>query len=227
MALFLTLLPLYIAGNIHCLGMCGPLVMLLGAHPYRLYYFLGRTTSFTIVATLSGLLGASLTYFFGELHIPVATTFVFSFMILAIGFFSLVNFELIGQQQVGKMFSGVGRRISLLMTQKGRLPVFLFGLLTVVLPCGQTLVVFSACALAQDPWIGFFNGLAFALLTSPSLWLAMRFKGLFSKAKGSYKALFGGLTFGVASLGFARGAAEIGWLEHLSWVTPWFHLVLY
>jgi sulfite exporter TauE/SafE len=201
--------------------------MLLGAHPYRTYYFLGRTASFTAVATLSGFLGASLTYIFGELHIPVVTTFFFSFLILAIGFFTFVNFEVIGQQQVGKMFSGVGKKISLLMTQKGRLPIFLFGLLTVVLPCGQTLVVFSACALTQNPWEGFINGLAFSLLTSPSLWLAMRFKGLFAKAKNSYQALFGSLTLGVASLGFARGAAEMGWLEHFAWDTPWFHLVLY
>lgn len=226
MSLFLALLPLYIAGNIHCLGMCGPLVMLLGSHPYRTYYFLGRTASFTTVATLSGFLGASLTYFFGELHIPVATTFIFSFLILITGFFTLTNLEL-GQQRFSRLFSGIGKRISLLMVQKGRLPIFLFGLLTVVLPCGQTLVVFSACALAQDPWVGFYNGLAFALLTSPSLWLAMRFKGLFSKAKSSYKVLFGSLTLGVASLGFARTAAEIGWIEHLAWETPWFHLALY
>lgn len=206
--------------------MCGPLVMLLGSHPYRTYYFLGRTTSFTAVATLSGLLGASLTYFFGELHIPVATTLLFSILILVTGFFSLTSLQF-GQQRLGQLFSGLGKKGSLLMIQKGRLPIFLFGLLTVALPCGQTLVVFSACALAQDPWTGFINGLAFSLLTSPSLWLAMRFKGLFSKAKNSYQMLFGSLTLGVASLGFARAAAEIGWIEHLAWITPWFHLVLY
>ena len=35
---------------------------------------------------------------------------------------------------------------------------FLFGFFTVALPCGQTLVVFSACALAGSGWIGFCNG---------------------------------------------------------------------
>ena len=39
MRVFLTLLPLYIFVNLHCLVMCGSLVLMLGGHKHRNFYF--------------------------------------------------------------------------------------------------------------------------------------------------------------------------------------------
>ena len=57
MTLLLTMLPLYLFGNVHCLGMCGPLVMLIGQHHFRYFYFVGRTLSFTLAGGLAGAAG--------------------------------------------------------------------------------------------------------------------------------------------------------------------------
>lgn len=60
MTLFFSLLPLYLFGNLHCIGMCGPLVMLIGRHRHRYFYFAGRVASFSLAGLLAGELGAVL-----------------------------------------------------------------------------------------------------------------------------------------------------------------------
>ena len=63
MTLFFSLLPLYLFGNLHCIGMCGPLVMLLGQHRYRFFYFAGRLASYSLAGLFAGELGAVLHVF--------------------------------------------------------------------------------------------------------------------------------------------------------------------
>jgi sulfite exporter TauE/SafE len=109
-------------------------------------------------------------------------------------------------------------------------PIFLFGLGTVLLPCGQTLIVFSACALEGDPWIGWVNGLAFALLTSPSLFLAMHATRWLCRFKGYYNLGIGLCGAAVGILALARGFAELNWISH--WILnpdaeACYHIVLY
>ena len=76
MSLLLTMLPLYLFGNLHCLGMCGPLVAMIGHHRFRYYYFLGRTLSFTLAAMAAGGAGAVLHLFLNQYHISALTSFL-------------------------------------------------------------------------------------------------------------------------------------------------------
>jgi sulfite exporter TauE/SafE len=66
MTLLLAMLPYYLLGNLHCLGMCGPLTMMLGAHRFRYFYFAGRLFSFTLAGGIAGELGAVLNVFFNQ-----------------------------------------------------------------------------------------------------------------------------------------------------------------
>jgi sulfite exporter TauE/SafE len=91
---------------------------------------------------------------------------------------------------------------------------FLFGFFTVLLPCGQTLVVFSACALVADPLVGLGNGFAFACLTTPSLVLAMHTYKFFNKLKRHSNTILGLSTIFVGILACCRGFAEMGWISH-------------
>ena len=93
-----------------------------------------------------------------------------------------------------------------------------------MLPCGQTVVVFSACALSGDPFVGLLNGLAFALLTSPSLFLAMQVRTLFPNAKAYYNKVVGLSAIFVGLLAFCRGFAELEIIPHLA---LGHHLVFY
>lgn len=220
MSLMLSMLPVYLLGNFHCIGMCGPLVMMLGRHRYRYYYFLGRTLSFSLAAALAGGAGAILYDLLAAYHLPALVSFFFGFLLLFFGISTLRGWSL---PTFGR---GISQTLSLLLLKEKPLPTFLFGFFTVLLPCGQTLVVFAACALYGDLFTGFINGMAFALLTSPSLWLAMRAQTMLQGMRNHYNTILGICSLVVGSLAVCRGLAEAGAIPHLV-INQNYHLVLY
>ena len=96
MTTLLTMLPFYLLGNLHCLGMCGPLVMMIGQHRYHYLYFLGRTTAFTLAGMIAGEIGAISNILFSFYHLSALTSFIFGGFILLIGLFSLMGWQMPG-----------------------------------------------------------------------------------------------------------------------------------
>ena len=226
MTLLLTMLPVYLLGNLHCLGMCGPLVMMIGRHRYRTCYFLGRIFSYSLFGAAAGAFGAVLNIFLHRYHIPAAASLIFGALIAIIGLWGLMQWK--GPNIHGKTTAKVSSTLSLLLLRDLPFPTFLFGFFTVMLPCGQTLIVFSACALSGSPWIGLLNAFAFALLTSPSLWLSMRMQGWMAKLKKNYNTWMGIAALFVGGISIARGLADLGIINHLAYeLTDKVHLVLY
>ncbi len=230
MILFLTMLPIYLFGNFHCLGMCGPLVMMIGRHRFRYLYFLGRMLSYALAGFLAGELGSVINIALKAHHIPALMSFIFGSLLLLLGIFTLNGRSFPGSQYIAKKFSKAGNRLSLLMLQDQPWPSFLFGFFTVILPCGQTLIVFSACALYGDPLIGLLNGFALAFLTSPALILAMQAYHLFQNIGRYYQAIMGCSALIVGALALLRGLAELDLIPHLilnSQAPAHYHLVIY
>lgn len=230
MSLLLAMLPIYLFGNLHCLGMCGPLVMMIGHHRYRYFYFLGRTLSFTLAGMVAGGVGAVAHFFFQKYHIAEATSFLFGGILMVLGSSSLAGWQYPGYHWLAKRLAHLNQTLSLLMLRDKALPAFLFGFFTLALPCGQTLIVFSACALSGDMFVGLLNGLAFALLTSPSLFLAMKAHSLLHRAKHYYHTVIGVSALLVGGIAVLRGLAEMGVISH--WVlnpnSPMhYHLVIF
>lgn len=205
------MLPVYLFGNLHCFGMCGPLAMMIGQHRHRYWYFLGRLCSFSLAGFAAASMGAVLNMSLQLYHINAVVSFFFGFVLLVVGMATLMQKETVLIPQ----FAGINASLSHLMLRDQIWPTFLFGFFTPFLPCGQTLVVFSACALSQDPFVGWINGFAFALLTSPSLFFAMRAASFFQKGKKYGRFILGGCALLVALLSFCRGLAEVGWVSHL------------
>lgn len=231
MTLFFSLLPLYLFGNLHCIGMCGPLVMLLGQHRYRLFYFIGRLTSFSLAGFFAGELGAVLHVFLKQYYLAEIVSLMCGILIMGWGIQKIrgKNITVINLNKVSPLHA-LHRWISTLLLKDHGWSTFLFGFFTVALPCGQTLVVFSACALAGNAWIGLGNGFAFALLTTPSLVIAMHTLTLFKKFKQYDRAIIGGCSIFVGLLACCRGLAEMGWIDH--WVLnpnapAIYHFVIY
>lgn len=231
MTLFFSLLPLYIFGNIHCMGMCGPIVMLLGQHRYRFFYFLGRLSSFSLAGFVAGEIGA-------VLHVSLKHYFLAEMISLGSGIFMMGwgMQKIFGKGGRGLNLSNLAplnfihRWSSMLLLKDQGWSTFLFGFFTVALPCGQTLLVFSACALAGNAWVGLGNGFAFALLTTPSLVIAMHTLRLFKKYKHYDRGIMGGCAITVGLLAFCRGLAEVGIISH--WVInpeaeSLYHFVIY
>jgi uncharacterized protein len=222
----LTMLPVYLLGNMHCFGMCGPLVMMMGQHRFRYFYFLGRLFSFSMAGLIAGEMGAVLNLVLMQYQIQIFTTLFFGGMILLIAFYSLCGWQYPGFKWLSIKMQSTTKALSLLMLKDQPWPTFLFGFFTLLLPCGQTLFVFSACALAGDAWVGLVNGFAFALLTSPSLFLAMRLHQLFGKLKRHYNLIMGICAMIVGFLALLRGFAEMGWISHLI-LNQAYHIVIF
>lgn len=226
MSLFISMLPIYLFGNLHCIGMCGPLVMMLGQHKYRYFYFLGRIFSFGLAGLIAGGFGAILNVALDEWFIPAMVSLSFGAIIIIIALYNLTGTHFRGFNWLSKKMGKLSQGLSLLLLKDDPYPTFLFGLGTILLPCGQTVVVFSACAIYGDPLIGLLNGAAFALLTSPSLWVAMRAKNWLSRYKTSYNQLFGGAALFIGVLALCRGLADLSIIPHLILNHSW-HIVLY
>lgn len=214
MSLLLVMLPLYLLGNLHCLGMCGPLVLMIGAHRFRYFYFLGRLLSFTLAGTIAGAFGAVIQVFLEAYHIPAATSFLFGGIILTIGISTLQGRQYPAQQRIAQLLKPFNQTLSLLMLRDRAWPTFLFGFFTIALPCGQTLIVYSACALSGDPFTGTLNGFVFALLTTPSLWAAMHANTLFQRMKKHYNTFIGIGGVIIGALAVCRGLAQMDMIPH-------------
>ena len=132
--------------------------------------------------------------------------------------------------KVARVLHQVNGKLSLYMLQDRAWPIFLFGLATILLPCGQTLIVFSACALSGSPLVGMINGAAFALLTTPSLAFAMHASGMLHRFRDHYNSIIGACAIVVGVFALLRGFAEIGYISHLTIdinAAAGYHLVIY
>lgn len=230
MTLFFSLLPLYLFGNIHCFGMCGPLVMLIGKHRYRFFYFAGRLLSFSLAGLLAGEAGTVLHVLLHNYYLAEAVSILCGLTFIVWGVYKIFRKPSIRLKKGEQSFSQFKQWLSSLMLKDTGWSTFLFGFFTVMLPCGQTLIVFSACALSGDPWVGLFNGFALALLTTPSLVLAMHTLSLFNRLKDYDRYVMGSCAIVVGLVALCRGLAEMGYLNH--WVinpdsSNYFHLVIF
>jgi len=231
MTLFFSLLPLYLFGNLHCMGMCGPLVMLIGQNRYRYFYFIGRLTSFSLAGWIAGELGAVLHVILKQYYLAEMASLACGIAIICWGITKMLGYQ-VKANAISRStpLMALHRWTSTLLLKDHPWPAFLFGFFTVALPCGQSLIVFSACALAGDPLVGLGNGFALALLTTPSLILSMHTLSLFKKFKHYDKSIIGSCSILVGLLACCRGLAEMGWIDH--WVinpeAPYaYHLVIF
>lgn len=220
------MLPIYLMGNIHCFGMCGPLVMMIGRHKWRALYFLGRILSYTLTGWVAGSLGFVIQLFMSAYHLGAWFSILGGLGLMILGLHTLFKFQLPQIPFLDRKFKRLSQSLSYLLLKDQPLPTFMFGFFTVFLPCGQTLIVFSAIAMMGDAYTGALNGFVFALLTSPSLGIAMQMASFLKKYQNLSHQVMGYTACLVAGLAFLRGFAELGFIPHLIFSEK-FHLVIY
>lgn len=205
MTLLLSMFPFYLLGNLHCLGMCGPLVVMLGKSNYRYYYFIGRLTSFSLAGGVAGLIGQELNLGAVQPWVAIAL----GALLVLVGLSQFFSLPLPRWRWLQEKRANIDQKMTLLLLQGRPTATFLFGMATVLLPCGQSFLVFSACALSGSGGVGLLNGAAFALLTSPSLLVAMHAHTFLKAARSWYRPLLG-ITVMAAGLWMGyRGLADL------------------
>jgi uncharacterized protein len=160
-------------GSFHCLGMCGPIVLMLprpaasrGAYVMnRLYYNLGRIVTYSILGAICGLLG----------HLVVLAGFQQTLSIAA-GIAILLGIFLpsrIARQVSPSIMTNISDKIRTLW---GRLlnshsvgSLFLIGLLNGLLPCGLLYVALAAATTTGSILRGVIYMALFGLGTVPML----------------------------------------------------------
>ena len=213
--MLLTLLPFYLLSNLHCAGMCGPLVMLLAQNQAIPLYFVGRIVGFTCIASLAQRVGLLINSSW--------LCFLASSFIIMMGITQLLHLHV---RQFALVSGFASHYLSKLLVIDRPYATLLFGLATPLLPCGQSLIVFSAAALSGSLLSASLQGCLFALFTTPSLVGVLYFSTLFKKIKGKRPSLLPLATLIVGSTLFLRALANRGLIPHLVIKKSW-HLLLY
>ena len=223
MSAFLTLLPIYLFGNLHCLGMCGPLAASLTNKQGNHLYFLGRMLSFTFAGLTAALFGTVITNLFSSSHFNAYLSLV---MGIAFIFFAFMHI----QPLKFSPWKTINHTLSNVITISHSLSPFIFGMITIALPCGQTIIVFSTIALLATPLEGFINGLLFAIFTSPSLIIAMYLPKIFDRGTISMQKITTCVLILAGFFSLLRGFAELNLIHHLvinPSADPKWHILLY
>lgn len=169
----LTALLLGAAGSLHCVGMCGPIVLALprGNQPgFRKFsglflYNTGRAVTYALLGSLSGLAGSALLWAGGQQTLSV----VAGVIILAglIASYAGEKMKLPGFIQAG--YNKVRSVLGKLLASKNKSSLFIIGLMNGLLPCGLVYAALAGAAATGSWWQGALFGLIFGLGTIPAL----------------------------------------------------------
>lgn len=158
-----------ITSSLHCIGMCGPLVMnipvnrtnlkskLLG----NLVYHFGRFASYMLLGSVIGLIGFSLRLFGWLQGLTILSGIVI--IVLAWKQFLPIKFTSPG------VYSIFGRAMRFLRDIKGTKKLFFLGSLNGMLPCGMVFAALTNAILAENLSMSVLAMLLFGLGTLPSL----------------------------------------------------------
>lgn len=155
-----------LAGGLHCVGMCGPLVLAATAkNPFvgsKLIYNLGRVLTYGLLGILAGSVG-------GLIQI---TPFQNVFAYVLGGLFLLMGFGAISGVHVPLLSSIVHRFTSWLKATfgnflQGKKNIFFLGMLNGLLPCGLTYLALTYCFTLDSFAEGFLFMIVFGLGTIP------------------------------------------------------------
>ncbi len=205
-------------------------MMLLAKHPHKVWYFGGRLFAYTTVGLMSAEMGMVLFSFLAHFHVSAAFSLLFGLWIACIGGGLIFKWRLPGSAWLGAKTVRLSTILARLSAKKSRQGMFLFGVCTVLLPCGQTLIVFSVIALNASALGGLINGFLFALFTSPALIAVMRTSHFFHKRQKNYHLWMGSASLIVSALSLSRGLADLNIIPHYI-LNPHslshFHIVLF
>jgi uncharacterized protein len=180
-------------GSLHCLGMCGPLVLAYSLHldpasvpggtrpsglfsrgfSHHLVFHAGRILTYALIAGFAaGLLGsADLNRLFGNLR-PILTVAGGTAMLLfglALLRFIPIPFSTLERGNSSSLFS---RAVKPLFASGSLLSKGLLGLATGCLPCMLSWAMIVSAATTMNPVTAFFTMILFGLGTFPVLFLA-------------------------------------------------------
>ncbi len=198
MTIIFSALILGLAGSLHCIGMCGPLVMAMpfkGENPQGVWftsimYHVGKTLTYGWLGLLVGTVGSGFTYFKWQQNLSIIAGLV------------LLGFTVI--PILKKKFNlglPLNKAFSTLYAASSGIPkplfLFLLGMLNGLLPCGLVYAALAGAAVSASAWNGFVFMTFFGLGTIPSLTSVIVFQ---QKVSPSLRKIFSRSSFYISLL---------------------------
>ncbi len=201
-------IPAFILGlvsSFHCIGMCGPIALLLPVESLApskrtigiILYNLGRVSTYTGMGLFFGWLGRGIfiagyqQYFSVFLGVVILAT--------AVGY--------IMQKRIGRNYlesvlvKNVQSAIARQMNRKGLMAMYLVGLANGFLPCGMVYFAIAGALATGTVWGGGIFMAVFGLGTLPLMLLLLRFAGFITaNLRGSVKVV---IPYIIALMGIA------------------------
>jgi sulfite exporter TauE/SafE len=171
---FITPLTIGLIGSLHCLGMCGPIVVALPLKKHNLLskitgailYNSGRVITYGVIGLLFGLLGRG---------IRVAGFQQWTSILLGVAMIVSVVFPFIFKEKItiADLFSGYSSRLIIrlkkLFTNRSYFSLLMIGLLNGLLPCGLVYVAIAGAISSGNVISGAFFMMLFGIGTIPLL----------------------------------------------------------
>ncbi|HTY38434.1 MAG TPA: sulfite exporter TauE/SafE family protein [Bacteroidota bacterium] len=157
-------------GSLHCIGMCGPIVLALSAGSGslarytigRLLYNFGRVVTYSLMGGVLGLVGAGLSLALLQQNISIIAGAAILLSYFARQYSGRLRLSLPGLPDLQS-------RIASLLKQNSLPPLFLLGLLNGLLPCGFVYLAITTAAVTADPLNGMIFMAGFGIGTIPAM----------------------------------------------------------
>ncbi|HMN33324.1 MAG: sulfite exporter TauE/SafE family protein [Chitinophagaceae bacterium] len=170
-------LTLGLLSNLHCIGMCGPLMLAvpISNHSSKkwieiLLYHFGRIATYAILGLILGSVGSSLSAWGFQQTVSIVS----GLFILGYAIIKIFNLNLLPSSNPFNQF--VSSKISTFLNKKTLSSKWILGSLNGLLPCGLVYIALAASLVYGNITKGTLHMMAFGIGTMPSLVLIMLFK---------------------------------------------------
>lgn len=180
-------------GNLHCLGMCGPIALAVphisksqtGILVDDIIYNSGRIITYALLGLIIGVFGSpiGMSHLQGPVSIAMGSVLLVYLIIPGKYKIQFLNFNV-----TGKIWTVLRNKFGSIMNAKTRKTLFLIGLLNGLLPCGLVYIALFAAAGYFDPIKSMMFMTLFGVGTSPIMFSVYYLKRMITaKLKGKVK----------------------------------------
>jgi len=162
-------------GSVHCIGMCGPLVMALPISQQTnfqkwqsiLLYHAGKITSYAVLGILLGMFGSQLPLYGVQENLSIVMG---SIMLLYVIYIFVIKSQLAPKfLKFNLLYTFIVKKMGYLFKSKNRAVFYFIGILNGLLPCGMIYVALTSALATQNILQGGLIMTFFGIGTMPAL----------------------------------------------------------
>ena len=186
--IYMTALMLGLVGEVHCVGMCGPIALILPVdrkHKWKMtiqlvLYHGARILAYGTIGLLMGFLGKGLQLAGMQQKISL----IFGLIMIVVALFPSVSQRLNARLPAFwvRFIARIKQGMNTYLRRRSYQSFFILGFLNGYLPCGLVYVAMVGALATGDPWHGALYMMFFGLGTTPALMLITWLQTLFSPA---------------------------------------------